>query len=126
MRAPLAAVVLFACAHVPPPEAETETPAVEKRGSVQLSDDVTPPVRKSCRSKGPRFAAGDQISGIIVVDYQVGADGKVSKVAVEGDASAGAVRAVRRYLESCRYAPAMRGGKPVAVQWKGELNFPKP
>jgi len=58
-----------------------------------------------------------------VVDYQVTAEGKVSDVAVQGDASESAVRAVRRYLESCKYAPATRAGKPIAVKWKGELKF---
>jgi outer membrane biosynthesis protein TonB len=95
---------------------------IEGNGILQLADDVTPPVRKGCRSKGPRLAARDRI-GSIVVDYQVTAEGKVSDVAVQGDASESAVRAVRRYLESCKYAPAIRAGKPIAVKWKGELNF---
>lgn len=116
-------MLLVACAHAPP-EAETEAQPVESQ-KLQLSDDVTAPVRKSCRFKGPRLGSRDRISGSIVVDYQVGADGKVSDVAVQGDANDGAVRAVRRYLESCKYAPAVQNGKPVAVKWKGELSFPK-
>ena len=125
MRRALAVGLLLGCAHAPVPEAETETAPIEGKSTLQLSDDTTPPVRKSCRSRGPRLAASDRLSGSIIVDFQVGADGKVSGVSVEGDASDGAVRALRRYLESCRYAPATRGGKPVAVPWKGELNFPK-
>ena len=123
MRRASLAIALIACAHAAPaPEAETEMAAVEGKGKVELADDVTPPVRKGCRSKGPRLAARDRI-GSIVVDYQVTAEGKVSDVAVQGDASESAVRAVRRYLESCKYAPATRAGKPIAVKWKGELKF---
>lgn len=122
-RVALLALVL-ACAHAgSAPEAEVEAPPVETR-NLQLSDGVTAPVRKSCRLKGPPLASRDSISGSIAVDYQVGADGRVSGVAVKGDATEGAVRAVRRYLESCRYAPATQNGKPVAVRWKGELRFP--
>jgi outer membrane biosynthesis protein TonB len=126
MRRALAFAVLLGCAHAqPPPEAETEAAPVEGKGNLQLADDVTPPVRKSCRSKGPRLAARDRPSGSMIVDYLVTAEGKVSDVAVEGNASESAVRAVRRYLESCRYAPATRAGKPIAVKWKGELTFPE-
>lgn len=114
-----------ACAHALPasPEAEAEAAPVETR-NVQLAQDVTPPVRQGCKSKGPRLAARDRISGSMIVNYQVGKDGKVSDVAVQGDATDGAIRAVRRYLESCRYAPATQDRRPVAVQWKGELTFP--
>jgi outer membrane biosynthesis protein TonB len=125
MRRLAALSLVLACAQAPlASEGETETAPVEGKGNLTFSDDVTPPVRKSCRSKGPRFAERDRLSGSIVVDYQVTAEGKVSDVAVQGDASEGAIRAVRRYLESCKYAPATRAGKPIAVKWKGELSFP--
>jgi len=126
MRRLAALSLVLACAHAPlAPEGGTETAPVEGKGNLMFSDDVTPPVRKGCRSKGPRFAERDRLSGSIVVDYRVTAEGKVSDVAVQGDASEGAVRAVRRYLESCKYAPATRAGKPIAVKWKGELSFPQ-
>jgi hypothetical protein len=123
MRRASLLMALVACAHEPlAPESEMEAQPVESR--VQLADDVTPPVRKSCRSKGPKLAARDRV-GSIAVDYQVTAEGTVSDVAVQGDASEGAIRAIRRYLESCKYVPAARAGKPIAVKWKGELSFPK-
>jgi len=53
----------------------------------------------------------------------VGADGKVSEVTVSGKATAGAVTAIQRFIASCTYAPALREGKPVAVRWRGELDF---
>jgi hypothetical protein len=123
MRRLVLLALALGCAHAASaPEVEVEARPVESR-NLQLSDGVTQPVRKSCRLKGPPLTSSDRISGSIAVDYQVGADGRVSGVAVKGDATQGAVRAVRRYLESCRYAPATQNGKPVAVRWKGELRF---
>jgi outer membrane biosynthesis protein TonB len=122
MRRLVLLALVLGCAHAAPAPAEVEVPLAESR-NLQFSDGVTAPVRKSCRLKGPPLASGDRISGSVAVDYKVGADGRVSAVAVKGDATEGAVRAVRRYLESCRYAPATQNGKPVAVRWKGELRF---
>lgn len=117
-------VLIAGCAHAPPSAAETEAEATPiEGGKLQLGEDGTPPSRKSCRLKGPRLSERDRPNGKLVVDYQVSVDGKVSDVAVEGDATERAIKAVRRYLESCTYAPATKGGKPVAVRWKGELSF---
>ena len=124
MKRLLLALLVFGGAHAPPPEPEAEAPPVEQAKPFEMSADVTPPRRKGCRLKGPRLAAKDRPSGSVVVNYQVSAEGKVSDVAVEGDANARAIKAVRRYLESCTYAPATRAGAPVAVRWKGELAFP--
>jgi len=102
-----------ACAHAAlPPEVHLEAAPVESKKPqpivppppLALSDDTTAPVRQSCRLKGPRLAARDRLSGSVI-------------------ATEGAIRAVRRYLESCRYKPALQNGKPVAAQWKGELSF---
>jgi len=121
-----------ACAHAAlPPEVHLEAAPVESKKPqpivppppLALSDDTTAPVRQSCRLKGPRLAARDRLSGSVIVNYRVSAEGSVSDVAVQGDATEGAIRAVRRYLESCRYKPALQNGKPVAAQWKGELSF---
>ncbi len=121
MRRLALVLALVSCAHSAP-EPEAEAAPVESR-NLQLSADVTAPVRESCRSKGPRLAARDRPIGKIIVDYQVTAEGRVRDVAVQGEATERAISAVRRYLEGCRYTPATRNGQPVAVQWKGELSF---
>ena len=134
MRCLAALFLACACAHAaPPPEVHVEAAPGESRKPraletrppiLNLSDDTTAPVRKSCRLKGPRLAARDRLGASVIVNYRVSAEGSVSDVAVQGDATEGAIRAVRRYLESCRYTPATQNGKPVAAQWKGELSFP--
>jgi hypothetical protein len=42
---------------------------------------------------------------------------------VTGKASAAALKAIQRFIAGCIYAPAVRDGKPVAVRWRGELDF---
>ena len=115
------AVLLLACAHAPAPQ-EVEVAAVETRA--EAGEDQTAPVRKSCNGRGPRIPEGETVTGIVRAIYVIGADGKVSDVSVTGKASAGALKAIQRYIASCTYAPALREGKPVAVRWRGELNFP--
>jgi hypothetical protein len=115
------AVLLLACAHAPAPQ-EVEVAAVETRA--EAGEDQTAPVRKSCKGRGPRIPEGETVTGLVRAIYVVGADGKVSDVSVTGKASAGALKAIQRYIASCTYAPALRDGKPVAVRWRGELNFP--
>jgi hypothetical protein len=115
------AVLLLACAHAPAPQ-DVELAAIETRA--EAGEDQTAPVRKSCKGRGPRIPEGETASGIVRAIYVVGADGRVSEVSVSGKASAGALKAIQRYIASCTYSPALRDGKPVAVHWRGELNFP--
>ena len=68
---------------------------------------------------------GETATGVVRAAYLVGADGKVSEVTVSGKATAGAVKAIQRFIAGCAYAPALRDGKPVAVRWRGELDFTK-
>jgi hypothetical protein len=112
--------LLLACAHAPAPP-EVEVAAVETRA--EAGEDQTPPVRKSCKGRGPRIPEGETVTGLVRAIYLIGADGRVSDVSVTGKASAGALKAIQRYIASCTYAPAVRDGKPVAVRWRGELNF---
>ena len=119
MRILVILLLTCACAHEQPaPEAEGElTPATFAEGTV-------PPVRKKCRSSGPKIPARSHANGRLGLDFTVTEEGKVKDVTVSGDASAGAIKAIRAFLATCSYQPATQGGKPVAVKWKGELSFP--
>jgi hypothetical protein len=92
----------------------------------EAGEDQTAPVRKGCRGRGPRIPEGETVSGVVHAHYLIGADGKVSEVKVTGNGTALALKAIQRYIASCTYVPAIRDGKPVAVRWRGELNFTKP
>jgi Gram-negative bacterial TonB protein C-terminal len=119
MRGALFLLLLLACAHAPPPH---EVEVVEPRA--EAGENQTAPVRKSCKGRGPRIPDGETVTGVVRALYLIGSDGKVSDVSVTGKASSGALKAIQRYIASCTYAPALRDGKPVAVRWRGELQFP--
>jgi hypothetical protein len=112
-----------ACAHAPP--AEDGKPAGERPPAMSFDADTIPPVRKRCRADAPQLGPRDRASGRLILDYLVTESGRVRDVSVSGDATAGAVKAIRAYLATCTYQPAMQNGKPVAVKWKGELTYPK-
>lgn len=117
----LLSLLLAACAHAPAAE-DPEVAAFETHRA-EAAEGQTAPVRKSCRGKGPRLPQGESIDGVVHAAYLVGADGKVSDVKVTGHASPAALKAIGRYVASCTYKPALREGKPVAVRWRGELDF---
>jgi len=116
------AVLLCACAHEQP-VADDEAP-IAKEQPATFAEGTVPPVRKKCRRGGPRLGERDRASGRLVLDYVITEEGKVRDVSVLGDASAGAVKAIRAFLATCSYQPATQNGKPVAVKWKGELSYP--
>ena len=114
-------VLSAACAHAPPAD-DLEVAPIETHRA-EAAEGQTPPVRKACRGKGPRIPAGETVTGTIRAVYLIGADGKVSDVKITGRASAAALKAIQRYIGSCTYKPALRDGKPVAVRWRGDLEF---
>ncbi|MCA1828336.1 MAG: energy transducer TonB [Myxococcales bacterium] len=122
-RGPCIALLLFACAHQRGAPSGEEAPLAAGQPAT-FAEGTVPPVRKKCRRGGPQIAAGDRASGRIVLDYLITEEGKVREVTVSGDASAGAVKAIRAFLVTCSYQPATHDGKAVAVKWKGELRFP--
>lgn len=122
MRFPsLVALLAAACAHAPSEREVAPVEIVHMRA--EAGEDQTPPVRKGCRGKGPRIPDGETVTGVVHAHYLIGADGKVSEVKVTGNGTALALKAIQRYIASCTYVPAVRDGKPVAVRWRGELNF---
>src|SRR5438094_1859232 len=121
MRRLLLVSLVLACAHAP--AAVVEAPLRKTAVRAEVGENQTDPVRKSCKASGPAIPEGETATGIVRAAYLVGADGKVSEVSVSGKATSGAVKAIQRFISGCTYAPAVRDGKPVAVRWRGELDF---
>jgi len=113
-------LVLCACVHAAPGPQHL---AKERTAPLELSDNQTAPVRQGCKRPGPQLPAGESVDGTVQVNYLIRADGSVRDVTARGRASAAALKAIRAYISSCTYAPATRDGKPVAVRWRGELDF---
>ena len=116
----LVTAAALGCAHAP-----SEAPAPSRKAPVraEVAENQIDPVRKSCKGSGPVIPDGEMVSGVVRAAYLVGADGKVSEVTVSGKATAGAVRAIQRFVAGCIYSPALRDGKPVAVRWRGEFDY---
>ena len=113
--------LVLSCAHGP--AAVVEAPPRRTPVRAEVGENQTDPVRKSCKASGPAIPEGETVTGVVRAVYLVGADGKVSEVTVSGKATSGAVKAIQRFIAGCTYAPALRDGKPVAVRWRGELDF---
>jgi hypothetical protein len=111
---------LIGCAHAPP---EVDVASVETPVRAEVGENQTAPVRKTCKGRGPRIPDGESATGVVKAAYLIGVDGRVREVSVTGKASAGALKAIQRFIASCTYAPALREGKPVAVHWRGEFDF---
>jgi hypothetical protein len=87
----------LACAH----ETRPEPPAGKIEPAQLVACSVEPPAAPS--------------GGDVAADFQVDPRGKVRDVHVQGAKGAYA-SALRRHLESCKYAPATRDGRPVATR----------
>jgi hypothetical protein len=123
IRRPQVALLLALCAGCAHAPAEVEVAGVEAPVRAEAGENQTAPVRKACKGRGPRIPDGESATGVVKAAYLVGADGQVREVSVTGKASAGALKAIQRFIASCTYAPALRDGKPVAVHWRGEFDF---
>ncbi len=123
MRRLVLVSLMLGCAHAP--AAVVETPSRKTPARAEVGENQTDPVRKSCKAGSPEIPDGETVTGVVRAAYLVGVDGKVSEVTVSGKATAGAVKAIQRFIAGCTYAPALREGKPVAVRWRGELDFTK-
>jgi tetratricopeptide (TPR) repeat protein len=90
-------------------------------GRVELAEQEgapdSAPVRQQCGSP-PEVSA----RGTITADYLVREDGSVADVTMSGNASTQALRAYEKFLKSCRYQPAMKDGKPVAMRLRQDLS----
>jgi hypothetical protein len=117
----LLSLAAIGCAHAPAPV--VEAPSRKAPARAEVGENQTDPMRKWCKASAPVIPDGETASGVVRAAYLVGADGKVSEVTVTGKATAGAVKAIQRFIAGCTYAPALRDGKPVAVRWRGELDF---
>jgi hypothetical protein len=117
---PSLCAALVACAHAP---ADVQVPPRKAPVRAEVGENQTDPVRRSCKGGAPVIPDGESVSGIVRANYLVGADGRVSEVTVSGKGTAGALKSIQRFIAGCTYAPALREGKPVAVRWRGDLDF---
>jgi len=80
---------------------------------------------RSCDQAGPRFGRHDRVRGKLRAEFVVRADGTVGEVTVSGDATPGALQAMRKYVQSCRYDPPQGDGETTETRWQVEFNIRK-
>ena len=101
----------------------TDAPGNEL-GPVRVDEGITPP-RVVTRSapEYPASAKAAKITGVVVMETVIEADGTISSVKVlrspHPDLGDAAVKAVREW----RFEPARKDGKPVAVIYNLTINF---
>ncbi len=75
----------------------------------------------------PRFAAETETSGLVIARFEVGVDGRVSDVTLDGEASglpeAALRQAALRAVVASRWTPATSNGRPVAVRTTLPVRF---
>ncbi|HEX4382224.1 MAG TPA: DUF1570 domain-containing protein [Myxococcales bacterium] len=90
-------------------------------GHVEMADAEgapdTEPVRKAC-GPSPQVAARGSVSA----DYLVREDGTVGDVRMTGDAATATLRVFEQFVKTCRYQPATKDGKPVAMRLRQDLS----
>jgi|ERR671934_2585312 hypothetical protein len=91
-------LLALACAHETQPD--------------PMPGKIVPAQLVACGIEPP---AGATSGGDVAADFQVDVRGRVRDVHVQG-AKAAYANALRRHLESCNYAPAMRDGRPIATR----------
>src|SRR5712664_2173917 len=84
---------------------------------------VAEPTLQSCDGEGPRLAAKDSVDATVGAIYEVKTDRQVGQVTLSGTTSKPMLEAVRTFVKSCKYKPALRAGKPIARQVREEFEF---
>jgi len=115
----LLAGLVIACAHAAP---ETPAPAAKKPPRIETGENQTDPVRSPARAPDRRFPRRD-VRGVVRATYLVTADGKVTEVKVTARDPPERSRPSSASSRAARTRPPGANGKPVAVRWRGDLDF---
>jgi TonB family protein len=80
-----------------------------------------------CSGKYTEDALVAGVEGVVMLDIVVGENGAVRDISVTQRLGHGLDEAAVTALKSCRFTPAERDGKPVAVHIKGfKVRFVRP
>ncbi|GAP38546.1 energy transducer TonB [Piscinibacter sakaiensis] len=88
-------------------------------------EDLDVPL-KLLESPMPQYPSGGAEAGVVVVQYIIESDGRVSTLRVLGDAPFILGYATRLAVEKWRYAPITKGGQPTRIEVEQEFVFHSP
>lgn len=105
-------------------QAALDDAAEKARHSFEITEEIEPPVPlDQPRPEYSTEARDHKHEGVVVLRVEVGPDGRVSDVKVQNPLGMGldekAMAAVRQWV----YKPALKNGRPVAVQFDLSINF---
>ncbi len=105
-------------------QAALEETADKLRRTFEITEEIEPPVPlDQPRPEYSAEAREHKHEGVVVLRVEVGPDGRVSHVKVQNPLGMGldekAMDAVRQWV----YKPALKNGRPVAVQFDLSINF---
>ncbi|MGH9530864.1 MAG: energy transducer TonB, partial [Terriglobales bacterium] len=105
-------------------QAALDEAADKLRRTFEITEDIEPPVPlDQPRPEYSAEAREHKHEGVVVLRVEVGPDGRVSNVSVQNPLGMGldekALEAVRQWM----YKPALKNGRPVAVQFDLSINF---
>ena len=88
---------------------------------------VTPPKRlRKVDAVYPPLAKAAELEGTVILEVEVGADGKVHKVTVKRSVRKVLADAARQAVQQWEYAPQLRNGVPEAGKVTESVQFKLP
>jgi TonB family protein len=108
----------------PGPDAQEDHQGADSVNVLRVGSGVTAP--RPTFTPEPKFseiARYEKFQGVLVLNVIVGIDGNLHSIQVVRPLGLGLDDAARSMLETWRFKPAMREGKPVAVEMNIEVAF---
>lgn len=97
------------------------------KSAVEVGPGIDPPrLVRDAKIEYPPSARADGVSGTVVLRVCIDANGKVRAAEVVSSPDPRLSRAAREAALDRRYAPATKGGRPVAVWWRVGMDFRVP
>ncbi len=113
-----AAVVIIATLASLVPSMRADDEAVDFGPGIEA-----PQVLTSIRAQYPAAAKDDGVSGIVLVRALIDRKGRVKKTEIISSPDKRLSKAAEGAMTMRRYAPATRGGEPIAVWWRESFEF---
>lgn len=99
-------------------------PDAKQPRSLEITDDIQAPVPlDQPRPEYSEEAREQKHEGVVVLRVEVGPDGRVSNVTVRRPLGLGLDEKAQEAVRQWVYKPALRDGRPVAVQFDLSINF---
>jgi TonB family protein len=105
-------------------QASLDEAADRLRRTFEITEDIEPPVPlDQPRPEYSAEAREHKHEGVVVLRVEVGPDGRVSSATVQNPLGMGLDEKAQEAVRQWVYKPALKDGRPVAVQFDLSINF---